>query len=94
MWSVANNIHLNRKTWVAIKLEDTKKGNQKPEIEDRQTTEYPIEKGQKELLKIAQYEPHNNRGKLWCLGRVSSSYGVNQCYTHGFAINIQLEVLV
>ena len=32
----------------SIKLEDTKKGNQKPEIEDRQTTEYPIEKGQKE----------------------------------------------
>ena len=48
VWSVANNIHLNRKAWVAIKLEDTKKGNQKPEIEDRQTTEYPIEKGQKE----------------------------------------------
>ena len=48
VWSVANNIHLNRKAWVAIKLEDTKKSNQKPEIEDRQTTEYPIEKGQKE----------------------------------------------
>jgi hypothetical protein len=33
-------MHLNRKAWVAIKLEDTKKGNQKPEIEDRQTTDY------------------------------------------------------
>jgi hypothetical protein len=48
VWFVANNIHLNRKAWVAIKLEDTTRGNQKPDIEDRQTTEYPIEKGQKE----------------------------------------------
>ena len=73
-----------------LKMFEDPRVNKKPQIEERQTTQWPKEKGQTTIYKtlhrkqkIEQRKPIKTWGELMCSGSVSSSCSTNgtRCVT-------------